>query len=170
MKSAIFFFLFFVLLCIDVNAISVVSDYLENNTLELIEGTSKLYSIRLQNPTEYETAVKLDYDKSFMQVIDYKDIYTLPPKTNYKVLFNVTAPENLGLYTVGFTVSEVEPGGGGILPILLKINRNFKLKVVRDPNKFYINYDYVAYAIIALVLLSYVFWKKYSTKRKKRKS
>ncbi len=49
-------------LVLDVNAIAVASDYLENNTLKIIEGTSGIYSIRLQNPYSYESIVKVSYD------------------------------------------------------------------------------------------------------------
>ncbi|MBI2005646.1 MAG: hypothetical protein HYS80_02685, partial [Candidatus Aenigmarchaeota archaeon] len=81
MRGIIFLLLVFLTTSLQAKAISVVSDYLVNDTLELIEGTSKIYSIRLQNPTDSETGMKLDYDDTFMKVIDYKEIYILPPKT-----------------------------------------------------------------------------------------
>ncbi len=165
------FLLFLAILSLKVSAIAVASDYLVNDTLELIEGTSKIYSIRLQNPTTYEVGIKLDYDKTFMKVIDYKDVYTLAPKeTGYRVLFNVTAPKEPGIYKVGYTVSEVEPDAGGGLPIRLRINRNFNLRVIEDPNKFYLNYDYVAYAVIILIFLLYIIKKKYAKKRTRQKN
>ena len=119
------------------NAISVASDYLVNGTLELAEGASKIYGIRLQNPTDSEANVKLDYDRDIMQVIDYKEVYTLPPKTTgYGIFFNVTAPNKPGLYIVGYTVSEVEPAtGSGGVPIRLKISKNIKLKVIEGASK-----------------------------------
>lgn len=164
------FLLFLAILSLEVSAIAVASDYLVNDTLELIEGTSKIYSIRLQNPTTYEVGIKLDYDKTFMKVIDYKDVYTLAPKeTGYRVLFNVTAPKEPGIYKVGYTVSEVEPDAGGGLPIRLKINRNFNLRVIEDPNKFRIKNEHFAYAAIIFAFLLYIFWKKQSAKRLRRK-
>lgn len=170
MKVAILLLLALVLVSLEVNAIAVASDYLANGTLELIEGSSKIYSIRLQNPTDNEVGIKLDYDKTFMKVVDYKGVYTLQPKeTGYKILFNVTALQKPGEYIVGYTVSEVEPSGGGGLPIRLKINRNFKLKIVKAPNKFHINYDYVAVAVIVLVFLLYAFRKKRAMKHSRAK-
>lgn len=152
-------------LSIGVNAISVASDYLQGNTMELISGTSNVYSIRLQNPTNAEVAIKLDYDHAFMKVIEYKEVYILPPKTSgYKILFNVTAPKKEGLYNLGYAVSEVEPSGGG-LPIRLKINKNFNLKVIRDPNKFYIRKEHAAYAVIALVFLLYFYLSRKKAKK-----
>ena len=163
----------------EVRAISVVSDYLVNGTLELTEGTSKIYSIRLQNPTDNEVGIKLDYDATFLKVIDYKEVYILPPKTTgYRILFNLTAPEKLGLYTVGYAVSEVEPGAGGGLPIRLKINRNFKLRVIEEPsnkvediNKLQADYSNIAYIAILLIIILFLFRifikKKYTKKNRK---
>ncbi len=119
-----------------VNSLGVVSDYLEGNTLEITEGQSKIFSIRLQNPTESEIAIVLNYDKAFMKAVDYKEVYVLPAKTSgYRVLFNVTAPGKPGMYAISYTVGEVEPSGGGGLPLRLKISKNLNLKVVEDPNK-----------------------------------
>ena len=160
-----------IILSLNVSAISVASDYLVNNTLELIGGISKIYSIRLQNPTDNEVGIKLDYDNAFINVIDYKELYILPPKTNsYKILFNVTASQKPGTYIVEYTVGEVEPAGGGGVPIRLKINKNFKLKVIEDPNKSHINYNYLVYAAMALVFLLYFFRKKLVKKRIKKRS
>ena len=173
MKSLIILFFVFVALSLGVNAISVVSDYLENNTMILTVGESKIYSIRLQNPTNNEAGIKLDYDNNTMKVLGYYGIYTLAPKeTGYRINFNVTAPKQPGLYTVGYTVSEVEAGGGGGVPIRLKINRNFTMKVIKKPG-FYWTSEYKAYITLASVFIIYAalyfFWNKNSGKRSKRK-
>ena len=160
MRVTIFLLLALAILSLQVNAISVASDYLVNDTLVLISGTSKIYGIRLQNPTDYEVGLKLDYDNTFMKVIDYKEIYILAPKeTGYKILFNVTA-QKPGLYKIGYTVSEVDPAGSGGLPIRLKINRNINLKVIKDPNRIQINYFNLAFAVALLVLALLLLQKK----------
>lgn len=170
MRGLLLFLLAVSITSLNAGALSVVSDYLANDTLILVEGASKIYSIRLQNTNEYEIGIKLDYDRSFMKVIDYKEIYTLAPKeTGYRVLFNVTAPEKTGLHRVGYVVSEVEPSGGGGLPIRLRINRNFNLRVIEDPNKFRIKNEHFAYAAIILAFLLYIFWKRQSARRLRRK-
>lgn len=160
------FLLFATMLLTKVNAISVASDYLANDTFELVEGTSKLYSIRLQNPTQQEVAVRIDYDASFMQIINYKEVYILPPKeSGYRILFNVTAPKDQGLYKVGYTISEVEPSSGG-LPIRLKINRNFNLKIVELPKAelkrqtFMYTPLILIVALFLIILLIYIKRKK----------
>ena len=169
MRGVIFFLLVLVTASLSVNAISVASDYLADDTLVLIVGTSKIYSIRLQNPTDYEASLKVDYDNTFMKVIDYKEIYTLAPKeTGYRILFNITAPKKLGVYKASYTVSEVEPSGGGGLPIRLKINRNFNLKVIEDPNRMQINYFNLAFAV-ALISISIVIIAKKDKKKISKK-
>lgn len=182
MKVIIFILLAIGMLSLSVNAISVASDYLANGTLELIQGTSKIYSIRLQNPTDNEIGIKLDYDAGFMNAIDYKEVYILPPKTTgYRIEFNVTASQKPGLYTVGYTVSEIGQSGGGGLPIRLKVNKNFKLRIIEDPdrrvtessnetviespNRFHVAYSGLAFAVILLTAVL-LFRKKKSIKKK----
>ena len=160
----------------NVNALAVASDYLENNTLILLDGTSKLYGIRLQNPTSNEINIKVTYDSTIAKIVDYQEIYTIPPKTNQPIFFNISAPSNSkpeDTYTISYTVHELSGSGSGV-PILLKINRGFKVKIIKNPDKFYISYDYVNYvvsaviiAVIILVLLLYVFRRK-RVKRSKR--
>ena len=177
MKRLIFILAVFALISLKVNAISVASDYLVNDTLELVAGTSKIYSIRLQNPTENEAGIKLDYDSTFVKLRDYQNIYTLPPKTSgYRVEFNITAPKKPGLYKIGYTVSEVEPAGSSGLPVRLKINKNFYLRVIEEqtkPNSSYsvpANYSGLIYAVI-LILLIFLFsiWKSSSKSKRNRK-
>ena len=173
MKHLIFILVIFALTSLNVNAISVASDYLVNDTLKLISGTSKIYSIRLQNPTDNEASIKLDYDSKFVKLIDYRSIYTLPPKTSgYRIEFNITAPEEPGLYMIGYTVSEVEPAGGSGLSIRLKINKNLYLQVTEDQNKPHsnhsapANYSGLIYALILILLIILFSVWKLSLKRK----
>lgn len=162
MKILVLIPLILIALTYNVNALAVASDYLENDTLFLVDGTSKLYGIRLQNPSSQEIQLQLTYDDAIVNVIDYEEIYTIPLKTNKPIFFNISAPPNSkpgDTYTVSYTVHQLSGSGPGV-PILLKINKNFKVKIIKDPNKFYINYSYVAYAIIALAFLLFIYRKK----------
>ena len=161
MRVVILLILIAITLSFNVNALAVVSDFLENDTLFLEDGTSKLYGIRLQNPSSEETQLKLTYDDTIAKIIDYEEIYTVPPKSSKAITFNITTPRKFNpgdTYVVSYTVHQLSGSGGGI-PVLLKINKNFNVKIIRVPDKFYINYSYIAYAAIAVALLSYVFWK-----------
>ena len=173
----------FALISLKANAISVASDYLADDTLELISGTSKIYSIRLQNPTDKEASIKLDYDSTFVKARNYQNIYTLPPKTpGYRVEFNITAPKEPGLYRIGYTVSEVEPAGSSGLPVRLKINKNFYLRVIEGskmpedlnmPNASHAassNYSGLIYAaILILIIFLFFIWKSSLKSKRNRK-
>lgn len=172
MRAVIFILFMAIILSLNVNALAVVSDYLENDTLLLVDGTSKLYSIRLQNPSSEKINLQLTYDNTTAKIIDYKEIYTIPPKTNKPILFNISAPKAKpsDTYTVSYTVHQL-PGTGPGVPILLKINKNFKVKIIKDPNKFYISdyYQYTPYAIIILIIILFLLKKGFIKKKLIRK-
>lgn len=154
---------------LDVEAIAVASDYLPGNILEMIEGTSKIYKINLQNPDSFETVYKVTYDDSYMKAIDFKEEYILPPKSSVTVQFNVTAPgynKDNNLYGMSFTVHELTGAGPGI-GFLGKINKQIKLKVIKDPNRFHIDFYIVGYAIVFLAIFFFLYKKK--KPRRKRK-
>ena len=161
-------------LSLSASALAVASDYLEDNTLTLIEDSSKIYSIRLQNPDSYEARFKVDYDKQFMNSIDFKEEYVLQPQSTARIEFNVTSPkydEKNNLFVISYTIHQLSSGSGGTF-FLTKISKNFKLKVEKktDENpgksdagydhKSYVNYKYAAYAVVALAFMLYVFRKK----------
>ena len=185
MKSAILIFLI-IALSLNAKALAVASDYLEDNTLTLMEGSSKIYSIRLQNSDSYEARFKVDYDKQFMKAMDFKEEYIIPPKLSVRIEFNVTAPkynDNNDVFVVSYTIHQLSAGSGGTF-FLTKISKNFKLKVEKNTNankninnldvnygsKFYVNYGYLAYAVVALAFMLYVFRKKLFKKNKARRS
>ena len=180
MKRLTFILVVFALISLKVNAISVASDYLVNDTLELISGASKIYSIRLQNPTDNEVSIKLDYDSTFVKARDYQNIYTLPPKTSgYRIEFNITAPKEHGLYKIGYTVSEVEPAGSSGLPVRLKISKNYYLRVIEgskmseDTNMPKTSYSVLNYAailiIVVLLAILLAIWKQSLKSKRNRK-
>ncbi len=165
-----------ILLCLllssNAKALAVASDYLEDNTLVLAEGNSALYSIRLQNPDSYELKVKVDYDSHYMKAINAMEEYTLPPQSSTRIEFNVTAPvydKKNDLFAVSYTIHQLTGPSGGGIPFLAKINKHFKLKSIKNPNRPRIHYGYGASAVIALAfllyVLLYVFWKKHKVKR-----
>lgn len=163
MKAIILVSLIIAVSILDVGALSVVSDYLENGTLILLDDESKLYGIRLQNPSPQEIMLKVTYDDTIAKIVDYEEVYTLLPKTSRAIFFNVSAPKKFKpneIYAVGYTVHQLSGSGSGV-PILLKISRSFNVKIIKNPGKFYLNYPYIAYAVIALASLIYIFRKRH---------
>jgi len=154
--------LFGVLMSLNVNALSVASDFLEGGILEVTEGTSKIYGIRLQNTESFETHIKVTYEIEFVNILDYQEEYTVLPKSAVEVKFNVTAPnynKNNNEFSISYTVHQLTGSGGG-LGFLPKINKNFKMRVIKDPNTFRINYYYIAYGIILLAIVFFIYKKK----------
>ena len=167
MRLIIFILLIALAFSFNARALGVASDYLENSTLILMEGTSKLYGIRLQNPGLEEIYIKLTYNEDIAKIVDYEEIYKIPPKSSKSVFFNISSQNSKqGTYTVGYTVHQLSGSSSGV-PILLKINKNFNVNIIENPeNK--ITKDavirntgsYLAYVAVALALLLYIFGKK----------
>jgi len=159
----VIFILFAILFSFNVNALAVASDYLKDETLILVDDESKLYGIRLQNSGLEEIYLRLSYDDSIAKIIDYEEFYTVPPQSSYEILFNVSPPKKARpneVYTVSYTVHELG-GKGGSFPILLKISKTINVRIIKNPEKIYLeDYSYVAYGVIALAFLLYVFRKK----------
>ena len=182
MKLIIFIFLIAVS-SLNAKALAVASDYLEGNILALMEGSSRIYSIRLQNPDSYEARFKVNYDRQFMKAMGFEEEYVLPPQSTARIEFNVTAPkydEKDNLFAVSYTVHQLSGGRGGTF-FLTKISKNFKLKVEKKPDenpgklevkhdyKFFANYNYAVYAIAILAFLLYILGRGLLKKTKHRK-
>ena len=162
------FILFIAILSFNANAIAVVSDKLENDTLLIEDGASKLYGIRLQNPDPDEIKLQLTYDDSIAKVIDYEEIYTISPKESKPIFFNVSAPVNSkpdDTFTLSYTAHQLSGGGTGI-SLLLKINKNLNVKIVKNPDKFYIRdyYQYIPRAVIIIVIVLLLFKRDWLVK------
>ncbi len=159
-------------------ALAVSTPFLENNVLQLPEGKSTQFTIVLQNADETDIQANVGYssDSNIAGVIDYKESYLLRTKSaDTKLTFNITAPQNAQIgdvYEVRFTVSPAQAREGGTIAVLAGISRNFNVLIIRDPNKFYLNY-YIAetgwlWGIVALTLVCYLAYAIF--KRKKSKS
>ena len=75
----------------------------------------------------------------------------------------MTAPEyikNKNVLSLSYTVHQLSGGGGGGIPFLTKINKQFNLEVIRHPDRFYIDPLYIVFAVIVLVFLGLVNKKK----------
>lgn len=144
-------------------ALGVASDFLEQNTLTLTEGMSKIYGIRLQNNGPNEVKAKVFYDNRFMNAIDFKDEYIIPPNSKVEILFNITAPKydkDIEFHSVGYTLHQLSATSGEGVPLLSNINKNFKLKVLQDETKIDINYWKLVYIFIILVIIFMIFKKR----------
>ncbi len=173
--SLMIFILLMVLLSFNAYALSVASDFLENDTLYLMEGTSELYGFRLQNPSSGEVSLQIDYNSPIAKIVDYEEMYVIPAKSSKSVFFNVSA-QNLApgdSYSVGYTVHQSSGSGSGV-GLALKINKNFNVKITENPDKPKVsgpsssknfNYKKTAYAaiiILTILILAYIIRKNIS--------
>ena len=159
-------------------AIGISSPFLDKNTMDLAEGTGTTFTIALQNIEKTDMTVKFDYtsDKGIANVIDYKEVYLLPAGTvDNKIVFNITAPKDArinDMYEVRYSVLP-QQSTGSTIAFTPGIGRSFKVVITKDPNKFYLaNYIQekgMMWAVIVLVLISYVAYGAYKRRRQKRK-
>ena len=168
MKTLIFAFcvVFLIINVIDSNWLAVIADHLENNTLIVEEGSSKLYGIRLQNPTSEQTKLRITYDNEIAKINDYQEIYEIEPESSKALFFNVSVPKKIDktkTYIVSYTVHELSSNAPG-LPILLSINKNFKVKCVDDLNKPNKDYSYFAFGVVIVLALIISFIMKIKQK------
>ncbi len=157
------FALFIAVLSLNAGALSVVSDYLVNDTLLIEEGSSKLYGARLQNPGSEEIYLQITYDNTTAKIIGYEEINAVPPQSSKPILFNVSAPPKAKpgkIYIISYTVHELSGSGQGV-PILLKISKSLKVKIIKDPDKFYIDElkQFIPQAAILGVILFFLIMK-----------
>ena len=153
MKKLIFI-VFLILFLKEVIAIGIVTDYLENNTLELMEGTSTTYQILLQN-TEEEINVRVGLDSEIAEIINYEEEYILPAGISHTpIVFNITAPKHAkvgGKYVIGYYMEPIS-GKGGAIPFGIRMNKQLIVKITKDPDKSHIG-DYLYMFIIVSIIL-----------------
>jgi hypothetical protein len=165
--------LFILVISLQASAISVVSDFLENDTLVLKEHESKLYGIRIQNGKDYSQHFRVTYDGEYATILDYKGQYEVPPKSSVSIKFNLSSdkmPKGEPI-SIGYSVHELSGAGEGV-PILLSINKNFNVKVEEsgaEPNINPINPEVLAVLAIILLYLAYRACLKSKTQKNKRK-
>lgn len=170
MRKLVILFLFILLFSSKIYAIGIVSPYLVNNTLKIINGESTIYTITLQNTEDRDIDVKIGYSSEIAKIIDYKEIYTLPAgKIDTKISFNITAPEdaiNGDTYTISYSMMPLSSSGEGTLSMVLGMNKKFDVEIIKDPDSFDIRifirilFDYAPLIIAVIIILTIVIWKK----------
>lgn len=157
-------------LSLNAEALAVASDYLESNTMELEEGTSRIYGIRIQNPDPVEVRTRVTYDSEFMKSMNFKEEYIIPAGDTVGIQFNITAPEynkKNNLFSMSYTVQQLTYAPGAGTQFLTSIHKKIKLQVLKSPSRLHINYFSVGFAIILLLIILFLYRKK-KHKQKKR--
>ena len=159
-------------------ALGVSGPFLESNTLDVQDGKATTMQLVLQNTNDEPvlTVFALSSEGDIANVIDRQSSYLLPPKSiNTVIVLNITAPQGAkigSIYEVKYSFGPVEPSTGGIIAFAPGISRSFKVKIVRDPDRFYLGYYLkekgLMWLVILLILIGYV-WYGFHKKKSKRK-
>lgn len=110
-------------------AFGVASQYLENKTLVLEQGSNERFELTIQNPDDREVRYAVIVDSPYVSVDG--DSFIAPPKTyDNKVYLNITSndlQEGEG-YEVQYTVA-IKGSEGGTVPLQYQITRKFNVLV-----------------------------------------
>lgn len=145
----VFFAVFFAAMAVseagEARAIGVSTPVLTDSTIEVAEGSGPaFFTITLQNVEENDAPVRITYgsDTDIAKIIDYKEVYVLPAKSlDTKVTFNITLPESARIndvYEIRYTVAPMSAQSGGMLSVVAGISKSLKVRVSRNPDKFYL--------------------------------
>jgi len=130
------FFVSIMLFSVGVYAIGVAQEYLNDNTLYLAPGTSRLFTITLQNGDSDDIKVRIVLDSEIATITDALEIYTIPAKFyDMFIRLNITVPKdaNIGaIYPISYYVQPITEADGSMIPINLRINKHFNVKVVDE--------------------------------------
>ncbi len=157
-------------------ALGVSTPVLQDNTIEVPErAESTMFTISLQNGDQQNISVKVLYssDSGIANVIGYKDVYFLPSGAGTSVTFNITLPQSAKVndeFTLSYTVIPVSAQSGGLIPLSAGISRSIKVKVSKNPDRFYLGY-YIqetgkTWLVVMAVLAAYV---AYSIRKRRKR-
>ncbi len=174
-QLALFLFVAAVLVSHSAGALGLSGPFLEDNTFDVQEGKSATMQLVLQNTNDEPvlTVFALSSDENIANVIDPKPSYLLPPKSsNTTITLNIISPPGAkigSIYQVKYSFGPVEPSSGGTIAFIPGISMAFKVKIVRDPDKFYFGYylkeNGLMWLVIMLVVACYVAYGIYKRKQ-----
>lgn len=130
------------------SALGVAQDYLENQTLRLMQGSTFDLNLYMQNPEDEVVPVQLLLSSDIAFIVDAQELYNLSPKS-YKngVVIHIEAPEDAQLgkrYLVRYSmIPHQEQSGSGQIGMRMKITRSFTVLIVDEngvgnfPKPFY---------------------------------
>lgn len=113
--------------------IGVAQEYMEDNTLYLSPGAQRQFKITLQNSDSSEISVQVVVSSEIANIINPESYYTIPPTFYDKFVYlNISIPPTTPLnteYTIGYSVQPLVSSEGTMIPLSLRINKQFKVYV-----------------------------------------
>ncbi|MBW2991008.1 hypothetical protein KY348_04865 [Candidatus Woesearchaeota archaeon] len=133
--NILIYLLLVILLSASVCAFGIGYQYMEDNTLELYPGQNYMFKLEVQNKDGPDTTVNVDVDSSIANLAGGPELRVPTGTFDRHVFINITVPEDAqpgDIYNINYLVSPVGRGEGQI-PIGIRYDRNFKVKVVPRP-------------------------------------
>jgi hypothetical protein len=131
MKRLAILVIFILLISGSVHAIGVAQEYLKDNILQMAPGTTRIFTITLQNSDNSSLNVKLSLNSKIASIIQYQEIYTIPPMFyDLYIRLNITVPADAKIgeiYPVDYFVQPLVLADGAMIPINLRINKHFSV-------------------------------------------
>ena len=117
-------------LSMQVMAMGIASDFLEQDTMRLAPGETRLYGIRLQNPEPKDVWVRAGVESEIAQLVNPQERYLLKAGSYANALsIEVRAPEDAAgtRFIVGYWMQPESEGGN--VPIAVRIERSFTVQI-----------------------------------------
>lgn len=116
--------------------LGVAQDYLEDDTLRLMNGETHYLKIILQNPEDVDVPVSISVNSEVVEIFEPKEYYNLSAKSYDNVIYlKITAPKDGKIgdkYEVTYSVSPYKSQEGGMVGLNMKITRKFYVLIVDE--------------------------------------
>lgn len=166
-----------ILMSAGVHSFGIAFQYMDNNTIELYPGQNYMFELEIQNTEDKSEKVEVSLDSSIATLVG-GPILNVPGKTyDTHVYFNITIPENAqygDVYNINYLVAPASSDGEGQIPIAVKYDRAFKIRVVEQekaveeqepveiPSKGFSipTWIYIPGLIIVIIVVLVLVWRK----------
>jgi hypothetical protein len=126
--------LFLLVISPEIYSLGVAQDFLQDDTMYLQPGASRLLKITLQNEESQEVLVTLNFESEIARIIDMQQIYTIPPTFYDKRFYmNISIPLDTPYntsYSIGYSVQPLLNKSGAMIPLNIRLNKHFNVIVV----------------------------------------
>lgn len=178
MKFFILIFLFVFLLSYNVTAFGLVSPPLDdtNNSIFVPQDATRTFTLGLQNLDKEDLLVKITIgsEENVAKIIGEEYVTVPGGSISHPVILELTAPDDAeisDLYAVSFTATPEEVIGAGSISFKIGYSKKFDVKIVKNPEKFYLTDTLEQNKLMWPVLLAIIalaIWFKYNEKSGKK--
>lgn len=117
---------------------------LKDNAVEVMDESSKIIKFTLQNTEKYNLTASVGVNGKTVRIVEPQPaIFNLPPGSlDTTVYVNVSAPPGARIgdeFSASISMgADLEGGGGGTVGVIPSLSRAFNVRIVKNPDKFYL--------------------------------